>query len=132
MRTGGTIVVALAGWLAGAPAARADGAALDGKSFSGESGEQGKTASEKDTLVFAGGKFHSTACDEYGFAEAPYRVRGEGSTLRFEADSSSPSEGSIHWSGTVRGDLLDGTFVWAKAGEPVARYWIKAKLSRAK
>src|SRR5258706_15431030 len=49
------------------PLAQAQGTTLDGRAFVADAGEKGKAADEKsDVITFAGGKFHSSACDQYG------------------------------------------------------------------
>jgi hypothetical protein len=47
-------------------------APLDGKTFQGEIKDKGKAHGDKDTFVFADGRFHSTACDAYGYDAATY------------------------------------------------------------
>jgi hypothetical protein len=114
------------------PAAAADAkGVLDGKTFVGETGEKGgKTGAaktEKDTLHFANGKFHSVACDPYGFTEAPYTATtaADGS-VQWTSEATSSKEGKILWKGTVKGDSLTGTFTWTKAGQAPIEYWVKA------
>ena len=91
--------------------------ALDGKSFIGDTGEKGKETSQKDELIFAGGKYHSTGCDQYGFTAARYTTKKEGETTSFESETSSEKEGKISWKGTVKGDSCEATFVWTKPGQ---------------
>ncbi|HZD54717.1 MAG TPA: hypothetical protein VE080_00550 [Candidatus Aquicultoraceae bacterium] len=85
---------------------------LDGKTFVVVTGEKGKQAKETDTLIFQDGKFRSTACDEFGFGEAPYAAAADGDAVKFTADAKSEKKGTIHWEGTVRGDKIDATYVW--------------------
>lgn len=116
--------------LAGLAAAPAGGP-LDGKTFVAETGEKGKPAQkETDTLQFAAGRFHSLACDPYGFAEAPYTAAMQDGVLRWQAETTSPKEGKIRWSGTVRGDLLAGTYTWTKAGQAPIEYWLRGTLKK--
>lgn len=103
---------------------------LDGKTFVGESGEKGKEQKEKDNLVFEKGKFHSTACDQYGFTPASYTAKKEGDTITFEADAASPKEGKIHWKGTVTGDDVDASLVWTKEGQAPIEYWYKGSVQK--
>jgi hypothetical protein len=109
-----------------APAAADPKGSLDGKTFVGEVGEKGKKG-EKDTLHFADGRFHSAGCDAYGFADAPYTaaLASDGS-VTWTAETSSSKEGKISWTGKVKGDKLEGTYVWAKPGQAPIDYWIKA------
>lgn len=101
--------------------------ALDGKTFVGESGEKGKPAGpEKETIHFANGKFHSVACDAYGFGDGAYTTTAAADgSVRWTAETSSPKEGKISWKGTVTGDKIDGTYVWTKTGQAPIEYWLK-------
>ena len=71
-----------------------------------------------DTLVLKNGKFHSPACDPYGFLPAPYRV--EGST--WISDTESKTDGKIHWHGEASGDSMTGRMVWTKPDGSVLNY----------
>lgn len=122
----GVFLVLMAG-LAGAPlwaatvdavergAAPASWSALDGKSFNGEmlSGE-GKVLSSKEKLVFQNGRFTSEACREFGFGEGPYWLRVEDNKIHFIAETVSPTNGTMHWKGTITGGQVDASFVWTK------------------
>ena len=44
---------------------------LDGRRFDGVFLPRGKTSGDADTLLFQGGRFRSTACDRYGYSDAP-------------------------------------------------------------
>ena len=129
----GCLVVALS--FAAASFGSPDGpsATLDGKTFSGESAEKGKTKTEKDTLKFAAGRFRSLACDTYGFGDAPYVATAalDGS-ISWTAETASAKEGKIQWKGKVKGDTLEGTYVWMKAGQAPIEYWIKGSAAPAK
>ena len=85
--------------------------ALDGKVFVGEAGEKGKPADEKnDVITFADGRFHSSACDQYGFNKAEYKTRTEGDATYFEVETVSEKEGRLKWSGVLKGNTMEGTF----------------------
>ena len=129
-RRGMTVLAATIAVLALAAPSHASGL-LDGKTFAGESGEQGKAADSKDTLVFHDGRLHSTACDAYGFDEGPYTAQARSGATEFTATTVSPKEGKIEWKGTVRGgDRIDGTFMWTKAGQKPIAYWFKGTLQK--
>jgi len=116
---------------AGRPAAAAAGGALDGKVFAGTTGEAGKATGDKDELVFTGGKFRSTACDTYGFGSAPYTAsRNADGSVGFQATTSRPKEGTIHWRGQVHGGAIAATYVWEKAGQKPISYWFKGSLKK--
>jgi hypothetical protein len=116
-------------------AAHAQAAALDGKAFVAEAGEKGKAADEKnDVITFAGGKFHSSACDQYGFGKGDYRATGSGDAVSFEAETQSEKDGRLVWKGIVRGPEIEGTFVHYRKGwllnpnpEPI-EHWFKGKM----
>jgi len=78
-------------------AARANAASgpLDGKTFVAQSGEEGKAADSKDTLVFQDGKMRSTACDPYGFGDGAYTALERKGSTGFHARTESAKEGVI-------------------------------------
>ena len=109
----------------------AQSGALDGKVFVADAGEKGKAADERgDLLTFAGGTFHSSACDKYGFQKAAYHS-ADGKT--FDAETLSEKDGRIVWKGTVQGDTIEGTFVhypkgWLLNPNPApVEHWFKGK-----
>ncbi len=102
---------------------------LDGRTYIGHVGEKGKDRGDEDTLRFAGGKFHSSACDAYGFTAAPYTAEQHGDTFTFTAETVSEKEGRMRWSGTIRTYQLEGTAVWTKPGQTPVEYWVKAELT---
>jgi hypothetical protein len=126
-------LVALALSFALAPvAAAAAGGALDGKVFTGTSGEAGRSTGDKDELIFKDGTFRSTACDPYGFGAASYTVtKNPDGSLAFTATTSSPKEGTIRWRGNVQDDAIAGTYVWEKTGQKPISYWFKGSLRKA-
>jgi hypothetical protein len=103
---------------------------LDGKSFVGETGEKGKTKGDKDTFSFKEGRFHSTACDRYGFGDAPYAVKEDGGKMVVTAETTSKKEGTMTWTLTVDGDALTGVSVWKKGDKAPKEYWVKASLKK--
>ena len=108
--------------------------ALDGKVFVADAGEKGKPADEKsDIITFAGGKFHSSLCDQYGYDKGDYKSSRSGDTVTFDAETRSEKDGRLVWKGTVRGDEVEGTFVHYRKGwmlnpnpEPV-EHWFKGR-----
>jgi hypothetical protein len=117
------------------PVALAQTASLDGKAFVADAGEKGKAADEKgDVITFAGGKFHSSACDQYGYGKGDYKATAAGDAIQFEAVTMSEKDGRLVWKGTVRGDQIEGTFIHHRKGgifnknpEPV-EHWFKGKV----
>ena len=53
-------------------------------------------------------------CRRFNFGEAPYWVREENGRIHFLAELTSPTDGTMVWKGTVRGDTLEGTMRWIK------------------
>ena len=99
---------------------------LDGVTFQGSWGREGKPAEGTDALIFQNGMFRSTGCDAYGFTAAPYTVTREGDAIVFTATTTSPTSGTITWSGRVRNGALEGTFVWKRYLVFRRTYWINA------
>ncbi len=87
---------------------------LDGRTFVGSIGDKGKEASDKDEIRFTNGKFHSVGCDEWGFGDASYTAWTDGDLIRFSAVTVSPKHGKMAWDGTVKGDMLQATYLWTK------------------
>lgn len=112
-----------------APAA-AQGASLDGRRFNGVFLERGKTSGDADTLTFQGGRFRSSACDRYGYSDAPYKASAVGDAVAFEAETVSPKYGKLQWKGVVRGDKLDATAISLREGKAPIENWVVAGAPR--
>jgi hypothetical protein len=92
-----------------AGAAGAAAAALDGRSYD-VTLETPEAPALKDTLRFANGKFESTACTTLGFPEwSDYLVRTDADAIAFHVLAKHPSGTTMDWSGSVKGDAVDGT-----------------------
>lgn len=120
-----------------APLVSAQSTALDGKAFVADAGLKGKAADEKgDVISFAGGQFHSSTCDQYGYSKAAYRATPAGGTILFEAETTSEKDGRLAWKGEVKGDTIEGTFVhyrkgWLLNPNPEPReHWFKGQAKR--
>ena len=87
---------------------------LDGKTFVAQSGEKGKQASNKDTIVFRGGRFLSEGCSPFGFKDAPYQTTVDGATVRFHAETHSPTHGKMVWDGIVKDNAIEATSIWTR------------------
>jgi hypothetical protein len=67
------------------PAALAQTALLDGRTFVADGGEKGKAADELgDVLTFANGQFHSSACDKYGYGKGTYKATKVGESIEWK------------------------------------------------
>ncbi len=129
--TGRILATALAVVLFGAAVPARAAGVLDGKSFVAETGEQGKKADSKDEIVFRDGKMRSTACDTYGFGDGAYTTMDHGRAgTMFHARTESSKEGAIEWGGMVKGNAIEGEFVWTKPGQKPITYWLKGTLKR--
>lgn len=106
---------------------------LDGKTFVAESGEKGKKASNKDTIVFRDGRFISEGCTPWGFGDAAYKAEIEGDRIRFHAQTVSPTHGTMLWEGLVRGDTIEATSLWTRDRwywKVKKEYWYKGQLKK--
>ena len=103
---------------------------LDGRRFEGVFLPRGKTSGDADTLLFHGGRFRSTACDRYGYSDAPYSVVPAGDALAFEAETESPKYGKLVWRGMVRGDYLNATATMVRDGKVGLENWVVAATPR--
>ena len=65
-----------------------------------------------DELIFADGKFTSTALLKKGFKPAPYRGDIEPREAEFEVEQVSETNGVITWLGDVRGTNTMGRLQW--------------------
>ena len=99
---------------------------LDGRTFQGVFLERGKTSGDADTLVFKDGRFRSSACDRYGYSDAPYKAVSAADGTRFEAETQSAKYGKLLWSGQVRGGKLDATVVMQREGKKPVENWVVA------
>lgn len=99
---------------------------LDGRCFHGIVLEAGRYEGDADTLIFADGRFRSTACDRYGYGDGAYTAQVDGDRLRFDAETESPRYGRLHWRGTVDGHRLDGTLTMLRDGQRVGEKWVLA------
>lgn len=104
--------------------------ARESKTFVGEMGEKGKAKGDKDAYEFKDGRFHSTACDKYGFDAAPYLAQKVGSKIVFTTETKSKKEGTMTWKLTLEGDTLTGTATWTKGDKAPREYWVKGTLKK--
>lgn len=101
---------------------------LDGKSYHGLFIEKGKSSGDPDTLIFANGRFRSTACDQYGYGDAAYSARSEGGTIHFQAETQSPRYGKLVWKGSVKGSQLSCDVMMLQDGKPPIENVVNAHL----
>lgn len=99
---------------------------LDGRKFTGVFLERGKTSGDADTITFKDGRFHSSACDRYGYSDAPYKAVSSPDGTRFETETHSPRYGKLLWRGHVRDGRLDATVMMERAGKAPKENWVVA------
>jgi hypothetical protein len=92
---------------------------LDGRTFSVDTGKQGKPAAGKDVVRFADGLMSTALCIRFGFKPAPYSVRVEGQRVYFQSEMISETQGKLVFDGHMEGDRLVATAAW----EQVRWYW---------
>jgi hypothetical protein len=119
-------LIGLLALAAAVPASLAHAGSLDGRSFDGVFLQRGKTSGDADTLTFKDGRFRSSACDRYGYTDAPYKTMADGDGLRFEAETQSPKYGKLIWNGTVRNGKLDATVMMMQPGKSAVENWVVA------
>lgn len=107
---------------------------LEGRKFDTEAGLTGKPAHVKqDILSFAGGKFHSSDCDQYGYDRGDYRANTTGDGIAFEVETRSEQYGRNVWKGVVKGDQIEGTMVfyrkptWWRPNPDPLEHWFRGK-----
>lgn len=89
-------------------------AGLDGRTFHGEILDEKGIVRSKDVVTFADGKFHSATCERLGFGAAPYWMRVEGDALHFFVETAHPDNGTMLFSGVVRGAAAEWSAIWTK------------------
>jgi hypothetical protein len=99
---------------------------LDGKRFTGIVLVRGQTSGDADTLIFEGGRFRSTACDQYGYGDGAYSATDEGGAIAFQAETESAKYGKLRWSGVVRGPRMDATLTMVRDGVDSGEKWVLA------
>src|SRR5512134_605521 len=113
------------------PSTASTASLLDGKTFVAQSGEKGKQASNKDTIVFREGRFLSEGCSPFGFKDAPYEFTVDGAAIRFHTETRSPTHGKMVWSGTVKDNTIEATSVWTRERwywKIKKEYWYRGQL----
>ena len=106
---------------------------LDGKTFDVQSGEKGKKASNKDTIVFRDGRFLSEGCLPWNFGDAAYKAKIEGDGIRFQAQTISPTHGTMVWDGVIRSDAIEATSIWNRDRwywKVKREYWYTGQLKK--
>jgi hypothetical protein len=104
--------------------------ALDGQSFDVETVAKGEKP-EADEFRFKDGVFNPVQCAKWGFSPTPYTSKSEKDAVRFEADHKNAKGERMKWSGTVKGDVIEGTMqFFDPTGKPYD-YTFKGKKKKA-
>lgn len=87
---------------------------LDGMTFTGALGPDGKPKDIPDTFVFENGTFVSKECElNCKYPARPYFVRVNGTKTEFISETQCPyKDAKIVWRGTVEGDTIKGKSTW--------------------
>ena len=87
---------------------------LDGMTFVGALGPDGKPKDIPDTFVFENGTFVSKECElNCKYPARPYFVRVNGEKTEFISETQCPyKDAKIVWRGTVEGDTIKGKSTW--------------------
>ena len=87
---------------------------LDGMSFTGMLGPDGKPKDVADRFVFSNGTFVSKECKlRCNYPARPYFVHRAGDAVEFVSTTRCPyKDATIEWQGTVKGDRIDGVATW--------------------
>ena len=87
---------------------------LDGLTFNGALGPDGKPKDIPDTFVFENGTFVSKECElRCKYPARPYFVRSNGGRIDFISETKCPyKDAKITWRGTVEGDRIKGKSTW--------------------
>jgi len=120
------LAAALTGWAAPAFCA----GPLDGQVFEGAVGPKGEKDGRPEEISFKDGKFHSSACDAYGFGDGAYTARKRGKGVRFEADTVNAKGAKLHWKGMVTDNQVEATSVLNAPGEKPSESWAKGTLKK--
>jgi hypothetical protein len=86
--------------------------ALDDRAFDIKLGPKGSDVSQPDVIEFAGGRMHSRGCDDAGFGTSTYTSKTVAGGIEFHVVCKSSSGSTNDWTGTVRGDAIQGTMTW--------------------
>ncbi len=89
-------------------------AALDGMSFVGKLGPDGKPPDSDDILYFRDGQFWSKNCVPCGFRPGAYFVRFVDDGIEFQGEMESEDRGRFHYTGIVRNGQLTAEITWRK------------------
>lgn len=96
------------------PATESPAGPLDGLSFKGMLGPDGKPKDTPDLFVFENGTFVSKECElRCKYPARPYFVRQNGDKIEFISETQCPyKDAKIIWRGSIEGDTIRGNSTW--------------------
>lgn len=112
---------------------------LDNKKYTAEITEEGKKKPlDPDDLTFQAGKFKSSVFSDWGFKPAKYQITEVDSLstpgvkiYSFIVEQVNDSEEKLSWSGSIKGDDMDGTIeLIGKKGQVKKKYSFTATLKK--
>lgn len=71
---------------------------------------------ENDILTFRDGSFQSSYYAERGYDKGEYATVTMVNSISFEAKTVNPLEGGIFWKGVVKGNVINGSYIYTKKG----------------
>ena len=71
---------------------------------------------ENDILTFRDGSFQSSYYAERGYDKGEYATVTRVNSISFEAKTVNPLEGGIFWKGVVKGNVINGSYIYTKKG----------------
>lgn len=95
-------------------AAVGDSGPLDGMTFTGELGPEGRPKDVTDVFVFSNGTFVSKECElRCDYPARPYFINEHKDATEFVSNTKCPyKDAEITWHGKVKGDRIVGTATW--------------------
>ncbi len=129
MKKGAIVAVLVAGSMLAVSSLAFAAAALDGKTFTGQIGPQGKTDGQADDFVFSDGSFESTLCTTFGYGKGAYQTESKDGAVTFTAETTSKDGGTMQWHGAVKEDQIEGTVVSTEKGK-ASTSWFKGTLHK--
>lgn len=96
---------------------------LDGRVFTVLTIPDGNSAeAAMERISFTNGKFDNDNCHLWGFGDGAYAAKEAGDSIAFTATTTSAKEGTMTWTGVIKGTTLMGTMVWSKEGQSDLNY----------
>ena len=69
-----------------------------------------------DILTFRNGSFQSSFYAERGYDKGEYVTVTKANSISFEAKTVNPQEGEIFWKGVVKGNVINGSYLYTTKG----------------